>query len=331
MPSRACDGTRDRREGVTVREYDRLFIDGDWVKSTGSGTIEVISPGTEEPIGRVPDSTEADIDAAVAAARRAFDSGPWPRTSPAERADLLAAVSATHPGAQRGDRPHHHRAERLAHLVVADGPGFSATMVLDYYVGLAREYPFEEVRAGRHGPDPGAPGAGRRGGAPSCPGTSPCSSPCSSWRRRSSPAARSSSSRRPRRRSTPTCWPRSSPRPGCPQGVVNIVPAGREVGEHLVTHPDVDKIGFTGSTAAGRRIAALCGERLKRVHPRARRQVGGDRPATTPISTTVAAGLRACVAHEQRRRRASPRPGSSRSRDRYQRGRRRAVRARSAP
>jgi betaine-aldehyde dehydrogenase len=52
---------------------------------------------------------------------------------------------------------------------------------------------------------------------------------------------------------------------GLPPGVVNIVPAGREVGEHLVTHPDVDKIGFTGSTAAGKRIAALCGEQLKRV------------------------------------------------------------------
>jgi aldehyde dehydrogenase (NAD+) len=47
--------------------------------------------------------------------------------------------------------------------------------------------------------------------------------------------------------------------------VLNVVPAGREVGEHLVTHRGVDKIGFTGSTAAGRRIASLCGEQLKRV------------------------------------------------------------------
>jgi len=51
---------------------------------------------------------------------------------------------------------------------------------------------------------------------------------------------------------------------GLPPGVLNIVAAGREVGEHLVTHPGVDKIAFTGSTAAGRRIAALCGEQLKR-------------------------------------------------------------------
>ena len=46
--------------------------------------------------------------------------------------------------------------------------------------------------------------------------------------------------------------------------MLNIVPADREVGEHLVTHPDVDKISFTGSTAAGQQIAALCGEQLKR-------------------------------------------------------------------
>ena len=51
---------------------------------------------------------------------------------------------------------------------------------------------------------------------------------------------------------------------GLPAGVLNIVQAGREVGEHIVTHPDVDKIWFTGSTAAGKKIAALCGEQLKR-------------------------------------------------------------------
>src|SRR5207245_10541584 len=52
---------------------------------------------------------------------------------------------------------------------------------------------------------------------------------------------------------------------GVPKGVVSVVPAGREVGEHLVRHAGVDKIAFTGSTAAGRRIASICGEQLKRV------------------------------------------------------------------
>src|SRR5207248_4818332 len=52
---------------------------------------------------------------------------------------------------------------------------------------------------------------------------------------------------------------------GVPEGVVSIVPAGREVGEHLVRHPGVDKSAVTGSTAAGRKIGAICGEQLKRV------------------------------------------------------------------
>ena len=52
---------------------------------------------------------------------------------------------------------------------------------------------------------------------------------------------------------------------GLPEGVVSILPTGREVGEHLVSHPDVDKVAFTGSTAAGRRIMSLCGERIARV------------------------------------------------------------------
>jgi betaine-aldehyde dehydrogenase len=51
---------------------------------------------------------------------------------------------------------------------------------------------------------------------------------------------------------------------GVPAGVINIVPADREVGEHLVRHPDIDKVSFTGSTAAGRKIGAICGEQLKR-------------------------------------------------------------------
>ena len=63
---------------------------------------------------------------------------------------------------------------------------------------------------------------------------------------------------------------------GLPKGVVNIVPADRQVGEYLVTHRDVDKVSFTGSTAAGRRIASLCGERLETGDPRAGWQVGRD-------------------------------------------------------
>ncbi|HXH59261.1 MAG TPA: aldehyde dehydrogenase family protein [Iamia sp.] len=73
--------------------HDRLFIGGDWVAPTGGDVIDVVNPSTEALAGRVPDGTTADIDAAVAAARDAFDHGPWPRMSPKERAEVLAATS----------------------------------------------------------------------------------------------------------------------------------------------------------------------------------------------------------------------------------------------
>src|SRR3954449_1354874 len=68
-----------------MREHQRLFIGGEWVEPAGTGTIDVISPHSEERVGRVPEGTSADVDRAVAAARQAFDEGDWPRRSPEER------------------------------------------------------------------------------------------------------------------------------------------------------------------------------------------------------------------------------------------------------
>ena len=131
---------------------DKFFIGGDWVDPAGSDQLAVISPHTEEVIAKVPEATTADVDRAVAAAREAFDNGPWPQMSPAERADVIAAISA---GIQA-------RYEEMARTISEEmgspitwatmGQVFAATMVLDYYVGLAREYAFEERRPGILGP-----------------------------------------------------------------------------------------------------------------------------------------------------------------------------------
>ena len=127
---------------------DKFFIGGDWVDPAGSDQLAVISPHTEEVIAKVPEATTADVDRAVAAARLAFDSGPWPQMSPAERADVIAAISA---GIQA-------RYEEMARTISEEmgspitwatmGQVFAATMVLDFYTGLAREYPFEDLRQG---------------------------------------------------------------------------------------------------------------------------------------------------------------------------------------
>ena len=66
-------------------EYDKLFIGGKWVEPSTSEVIQVFSPATGEKVGQVPLAAEADVNAACAAARKAFDEGPWPITPPAER------------------------------------------------------------------------------------------------------------------------------------------------------------------------------------------------------------------------------------------------------
>ena len=76
-------------EGVRIAHPDRLFIGGQWVEPAGSGVIELVSPNSEEVVGRVAEASEADMDRAVAAARRAFDDGPWASMSPAERGALV--------------------------------------------------------------------------------------------------------------------------------------------------------------------------------------------------------------------------------------------------
>jgi aldehyde dehydrogenase (NAD+) len=80
---------------VTDRwDYDNMFIDGAWTADDTVGVIEVIDPATEEVIGSVPDAGLKATHAAIAAARRAFDDGPWPRTSPRERAAVLRRFAA---------------------------------------------------------------------------------------------------------------------------------------------------------------------------------------------------------------------------------------------
>ena len=77
-----------------MQTYDRIFIGGEWQAPSSTATIDVISPATEEVVARVPAGKAADIDRAVAAARSAFDHGPWPRLTVAERVDWMRKLSA---------------------------------------------------------------------------------------------------------------------------------------------------------------------------------------------------------------------------------------------
>ncbi len=200
-----------------MKAYDRLFIGGEWVSPSGTGTIDVINPTTEEVVGRVPDATEADVDKAVAAAREAFDNGPWPRMAPAERADILTKVSAGHPGRHAGDSPSSSPPRWDHRCLGHDGPGLRP----HHDPRLLRRARLDVRSSTRSARASWArcswPRSRSVWSAPSAPGTCRCSSPRPSSPRPWSRAARSSSSPPPRPRSTPSVWPRCSRRRACPR------------------------------------------------------------------------------------------------------------------
>jgi betaine-aldehyde dehydrogenase len=247
-----------------MREHDRLFIGGEWTTPSGTGTIDVISPHTEEIIGRVPDGTPADMDAAVAAARQAFDHGPWPRMTPAERAVILGRLSAIYA----------ERQQSMADLVTEEmgtpiGFGVFAQaaipqMTLQYYVDLAASFTWEEERPGMLGPV-----TVTREPVGVVAAIYPWNVPQFTLMMKLAPAliagctvVAKPSPETPLDAYLLADWIKEA---GIPEGVVNIVPGGRETGAYLVEHPGVDKVAFTGSTEAGRKIAAACGQRLRPV------------------------------------------------------------------
>jgi len=247
-----------------VETHEQIWVGGQFVAPAGTGLIEVVSPHTEQVIATVPDGTNADIDRAVAAAREAFDHGPWPHLTPAERASYLSALSAEIVGSMD------HWAGVISSEMGAPfsfsqmGQVFASTMVLDYYAGLAATYHFEEVRNGVMGP-----ALVRREPVGVAAAIVPWNVPLFTTVLKLGPAflAGCTVVLKPSPETPLDAYllAEACEKIGLPKGVLNIVVAGRETGAHLVSHPGVDKVGFTGSTAAGKKIAAAAGADLKRV------------------------------------------------------------------
>ena len=244
-------------------QTERLFIGGEWVAPSSSAVIEVISPHSEEIVGRVPEAKEADVERAVAAARQAFEEGPWPRLPAKDRAEYMAKLSSGIQG----------RMSEIAGVITTEmgspasfslmGQVLASKMVLDYYVNLAREFPFEDLRAGMMGPS-----LVRHEPVGVAAAIVPWNVPLFTTMLKLGPALAAGATvvvkPAPETPLDAVILAELVQEAAFPAGVVNFVPAGREVGEHLVKHAGIDKVSFTGSTAAGRRIAAICGERLKR-------------------------------------------------------------------
>jgi betaine-aldehyde dehydrogenase len=288
--------------GIDV-DRSTLFIGGEWVPSTGRDFFEVTNPATEQVMGRAPRGTNADMDAAVTAARHAFDHGPWPTMSSSERAEVLSLLHMSLTA----------RTQDIAELVTDEvgTPLMLSSMVqagaplmfLDYYVGLARERVDEELRPGLLGPT-----LVRQAPVGVVAAVVPWNYPFYLAIAKVAPALVAGCTvivkPSPETPLDAFVLAEAAVEAGLPPGVLNIVPADREAGEHLVRHPGVDKVSFTGSTAAGRRIMGICAESIRRVTL----ELGGksacilleDAPLDTAISMAAQAATinsgQTCVA-----------------------------------
>ncbi|MEU1425485.1 aldehyde dehydrogenase [Nocardia sp. NPDC005746] len=244
-------------------EYQSLFIGGRWTAPAGPDTLPVVSPATLETVGSVPVVTRADVDAAVAAARRAFDSGPWPATPPEERAALLSRAVALL-DQKSGDIANALSAETGAPPMAASTLNYvSGRATLDYYAGLGKSFPWTETRTGLFGTTRVS-----REPVGVVAAVIAWNVPIFLAINKLAPALLAG------------CSVVLKPAPltplaanlladifaeaGLPEGVLSVLPAEADASEYLVSHPGVDKVTFTGSSAVGRKIASIAGSQLKR-------------------------------------------------------------------
>jgi acyl-CoA reductase-like NAD-dependent aldehyde dehydrogenase len=250
---------------IDIRHRDRLFIDGQWVAPASGERIELVDPAIGERFDAVAGAGEEDMDLAVGAARRAFDSGPWPRMGHPERARFVQAL-AKQLEARHGELAAAWTRQMGGLASFAPNVTLGGTFQLNYFAGLATTYPFETRQ-------PASMGPGNvtivREPVGVVAAITPWNAPYAIMAQKIAPAL------------VAGCTVIMKPAPetpleafiiaecaeaaGLPPGVLNLVPSQREAADHLVRNPGVDKVAFTGSTAAGRRIASVCGERIARV------------------------------------------------------------------
>lgn len=246
--------------------YDWLPIGGEHARPASERTIELLSANTEQSIGQVPEATHADVDAAVDAARRALhDRNGWSSFDSKERGAALDRLADEH-AARAGEIT--KRVAMQNGMPVTIAGQLEAALpetILRYYAQLTREMQAEETRAGMLG----GPVSVRRSPVGVVAGIVPWNYPqlIYSFKVGAALAAGCPIVLKPSPGTLLDAYQFADAvaAAGIPAGMVNIVPADRDVGSYLVSHPGVDKVSFTGSTAAGKQIGEACGQLLRPV------------------------------------------------------------------
>lgn len=265
--------TRDALDAVATEA--KHYIGGAWSDPIGPSLVDVVNPATEEVIAQVPQATPEEAAQAIEAARRAFDEGPWPRMSRAERSRILTGFA---------DALWRHR-EEIADIVVAQG-GCTITQargmqcytpieMLYTWAELAARNPVESFGVGGAGFDGNVPGVGQtisvREPAGVVAAITPFNYPFFLNIQKVGPALAAGC--------TVVLKPTEyicldairmaqiiDEETDLPPGVFNLLVGGKgDVGEILCSHPDVDQVTFTGSTTIGRRVMTAAAQTIKRV------------------------------------------------------------------
>jgi acyl-CoA reductase-like NAD-dependent aldehyde dehydrogenase len=274
-----------------VQDISSLIGADGWSVTRAGGAITVISPHTEAPIAQVGSATHADVDDAVAAARAAFDHGPWPRLSPQERIAAVRKFAAVY-DSRRGDLARLISAEIGAPITFAQRAQVGLpSMMTNAFCALAESYVWQEDRPGFFGADVRI----RKEPVGVVAAVVPWNMPQFLTITKLVPALLAGCAViiKPAPESTldALLLARILDESGFPPGVVSVVPGGVDVGAHLVASAGVDKVSFTGSTAAGKAVATACAANLTKVSL----ELGGKSAAIVlddadPV--VVAAGVR---------------------------------------
>lgn len=269
-----------------------LGIEADWsLGGDRTEAVEVISPHTEQPIARVAAARPAEVDATVAAARAAIDQGPWPRLDPAERIAAVRRLAEVYAG-RRDEMAQLISAEMGAPITFAHRAQVGLpTMMMSAFCDLAETYAWRETRTGFFGSDVRI----QKQPVGVVAAVVPWNMPQFLIVTKLVPALLAG------------CAVVLKPAPespldamllsdmlkeiGLPDGVVSVIQGGAAVGAHLVGHAGVDKVSFTGSSAAGRAVAAAAAANLTKVSL----ELGGKSAAIIlddADPATVAAGVR---------------------------------------
>ncbi|ATQ56427.1 aldehyde dehydrogenase family protein [Paracoccus yeei] len=253
-----------------------LYINGEWVAPVEGGTLPVIDPATEEVFQHIPAATAPDAEAAVAAAREAFDTGPWPRMTGAERAKYLRAIA-------QGIRD---RLPELARMETRDNGKplpesewdlGDAAGCFDFYADLAEELDGEVETITLA--DNRFTSKAVREPLGVAVAIVPWNYPLlmASWKVAPALAAGCTMILKPAETTSLTALEMGAiaQAAGLPKGVLNILSGkGSVVGQALIEHPGVDKVAFTGSGPVGSRIMAAGAKDVKRISL----ELGGKSP-----------------------------------------------------